>query len=100
MLSERLQSITASAVAGQYGHTVHCRVVINPCIELSAVPNPMKSKPKLTGLTCNNIPPQPSTSIKEKVVCSGEHKTQATPSVGIVTNPKILGSEKKRKGRP
>ena len=62
-----------------------------PCIELSAVPNPMMSKPKLTGLTRDNIPPQPSTSTKEKVVCSGEHKTQATPSVGIVANPKIFG---------
>ena len=37
------------------------------CIELSAVPKPIKSKPQRIGLTCVNIPPQPSTSTKAQV---------------------------------
>ena len=38
-----------------------------PCIELSAVPKPIKSKPQRIGLTCDIIPPQPSTSTKAQV---------------------------------
>ena len=39
-----------------------------PCIELSAVPNPIKSKPKQTGRACDILPPQqqPSTSTKKQ----------------------------------
>ena len=61
-----------------------------PCIELSAIPKPIKSKPQRIGLTCDNIPPQPSTSTKAQVKST-------------VCNPiksKTSGSGKRPRGRP
>ena len=58
-----------------------------PCIELSAVPKPIKSNPKRTGLTCDNMPPQPTKEQAKSTVC----------------NPikfKTSGSGKKREGHP
>ena len=61
-----------------------------PCIELSAVPKSIKSNPKRTGLTCDNMPPQPSTFTKE----------QAKSTVCNPIKFKTSGSGKKREGRP
>ena len=61
-----------------------------PCIELSALPKPIKSKPQRIGLTCDNIPPQPSTSTKAQVKST-------------VCNPiksKTSESGKRPRGRP
>ena len=58
-----------------------------PCIELSAVPKPIKSNPKRTGLTCDNMPPQPT-------------KEQAKSTVCNPIKCKTSGSGKKREGHP
>eukprot|EP00731_Ephydatia_muelleri_P019066 Em0011g1106a len=68
-----------------------------PCIELSAVPNPIKSKPKRTGRACDILPPQPlpskdqdkstvSDSLKSKTSQRGKGQTpkQSTPKSSVI----------------
>ncbi|KAL5457558.1 hypothetical protein EMCRGX_G034829 [Ephydatia muelleri] len=68
-----------------------------PCIELSAVPNPIKSKPKRTGRACDILPPQPlpskdqakstvSDSLKSKTSRGGKGQTpkQSTPKSSVI----------------
>ena len=68
-----------------------------PCIELSAVPNPIKSKPKRTDRACDILPPQPlpskdqakstvSDSLKSKTSQRGKGQTpkQSTPKSSVI----------------